>query len=253
MVPLALVVYAAGVVRSYHDPATARRVAATRRRAVKHDSTPAELKARLEAERRGTPFVELRDGDGQQLIVELDAAAGRVTVGRRADNASPCPGTARSRACTPSSSRSAATGCSATTGCRATARTSTAIASPAGAGCATATGCASARPRCASARPRPTGSLSTAAVAIGRTDLPLTETQRKLLVALCRPLQESAYATPATNREIADEVHLSVDAVKAHLRVLFERLGLDDLPQNQKRARLAAVALVDGLVHRHDF
>jgi predicted component of type VI protein secretion system len=101
--------------------------------------------------------------------------------------------------------------------------------------------------------PAAEGSLSTAAVVIGRTDLTLTETQRKLLVALCRPLQESAYATPATNREIADEVHLSVDAVKAHLRVLFERLGLDDLPQNQKRARLAAVALVDGLVRRHDF
>ena len=44
-----------------------------------------------------------------------------------------------------------------------------------------------------------------------------------------------------------------MDAVKAHLRVLFERLGIDGLPQNQKRARLAAVALVDGHVHRHDF
>ena len=61
-----------------------------------------------------------------------------------------------------------------------------------------------------------------------------------MLVALCRPLKDSAYAAPATNKDIADEVHLSVDAVKAHLRVLFERFGLDDLPQNQKRARLAA-------------
>ena len=87
----------------------------------------------------------------------------------------------------------------------------------------------------------------------GSGQLTLTETQRRVLVALCRPLQDSAYATPATNREIADEIHLSVDAVKAHLRVLFERLGIDGLPQNQKRARLAAVALVDGLVRRHDF
>ena len=54
--------------------------------------------------------------------------------------------------------------------------------------------------------------------------------------------------TPATNKDIADEIYLSVDAVKAHLRVLFERFGLDDLPQNQKRARLAAVALVNGVV-----
>ena len=46
---------------------------------------------------------------------------------------------------------------------------------------------------------------------------------------------------------------VSVDAVKAHLRVLFERFGLDDLPQNQKRARLAAVALVNGVVKQHEF
>ena len=68
----------------------------------------------------------------------------------------------------------------------------------------------------------------------------LTEGQRKVLVALCRPLKDSAYASPATNKAIADEVHLSVDAVKAHLRLIFERFGLDELPQNQKRARLAA-------------
>jgi DNA-binding NarL/FixJ family response regulator len=74
-----------------------------------------------------------------------------------------------------------------------------------------------------------------------------------VLVALCRPLKDSAYAQPATNREIAEEVHLSVDAVKAHLRVLFVRLGMEDLPQNQKRARLAAFALVNSLVRQHDF
>jgi DNA-binding NarL/FixJ family response regulator len=74
-----------------------------------------------------------------------------------------------------------------------------------------------------------------------------------VLVALCRPLKDSAYASPATNKEIADEVHLSVDAVKAHLRVVFERLGLEDVPQNQKRARLAALALVNGMVRQHDF
>ena len=48
-------------------------------------------------------------------------------------------------------------------------------------------------------------------------------------------------------------MHLSVDAVKAHLRGLFERFGLEDLPQNQKRGRLAATALVSGLVTPRDF
>ena len=86
---------------------------------------------------------------------------------------------------------------------------------------------------------------STARIKVGGAHVPLSESQRKVLVALCRPLKDSAYAAPATNKEIADEVHLSVDAVKAHLRVLFERFGLDALPQNPKRARLAAVALVE--------
>ncbi|MDA0183243.1 FHA domain-containing protein [Solirubrobacter phytolaccae] len=93
---------------------------------------------------------------------------------------------------------------------------------------------------------------STAAITVERT-VALTETQRRILIALCRPLQASAYATPATNKDIAAEVHLSVDAVKAHLRAIFERFGLDDLPQNQKRARLAAVALVNNVIRKHEF
>ena len=95
-------------------------------------------------------------------------------------------------------------------------------------------------------------SESTAAITVEHT-VSLTETQRRILVALCRPLQDSAYATPATNRDIAAEVHLSVDAVKAHLRAIFERFGLDDLPQNQKRARLAATALVNNVIRKHEF
>ena len=74
-----------------------------------------------------------------------------------------------------------------------------------------------------------------------------------MLVALCRPLQDSPYATPATNREIADESISPSTPSRRTCGVLFERLGIDGLPQNQKRARLAAVALVDGLVRRHDF
>jgi DNA-binding NarL/FixJ family response regulator len=80
----------------------------------------------------------------------------------------------------------------------------------------------------------------------------LTPTQRQILVALCRPVRDSAFATPSTNRDIADEVSLSVDAVKAHLRTLYERFGLEDLPQNQKRARLSAIALLQGIVTQRD-
>jgi FHA domain-containing protein len=94
---------------------------------------------------------------------------------------------------------------------------------------------------------------STLSIPTSRDRIPVTPAQHHVLVGLCRPLKASAYAAPASNREIADELHLSVDAVKAHLRVLFDRFGLDALPQNQKRARLAAIALVDKLVNERDF
>ena len=76
----------------------------------------------------------------------------------------------------------------------------------------------------------------------------LSETQRKVLVSLCRPMAVSAFTTPASNKEIADELHMTVDTVKAHLRVLFERFELTELPQNQKRTSLAAVALLNEIV-----
>lgn len=81
----------------------------------------------------------------------------------------------------------------------------------------------------------------------------LSPTQRTVLVALCRPLHDSEAATPASNRQIADEVFLSVAAVKAHLRVLFDGYGLSGLPQNEKRARLAAEVLASGVLSPREF
>jgi hypothetical protein len=81
----------------------------------------------------------------------------------------------------------------------------------------------------------------------------LTDTQRKILVALCRPFGPGeAYATPASNNQIASEVFLGVDAVKNHLRLLFQRFEIGDLPQNQKRARLVECAFQWGLVSERD-
>ena len=81
----------------------------------------------------------------------------------------------------------------------------------------------------------------------------VTETQRRVLVALCRPFREGGeFATPASNREIADEVFLSVAAVKANLRALFERFDVGDLPQNRKRVRLAELAMRSGVVSLRD-
>lgn len=81
----------------------------------------------------------------------------------------------------------------------------------------------------------------------------LSAAQRRVLVALCRPYRDGGtYARPATNRQVADEVFLSVDAVKGHLRALFARFGLDELPQNEKRLRLVERALESGTVSRHE-
>lgn len=109
-----------------------------------------------------------------------------------------------------------------------------------------------------------TGILFRDPVAAGRPDAtvgapsapatqPLTEAQRRVLVELCRPYGTGdRFATPATNREIGERVFLSVDAVKGHLRVLFDRYGLSDLPQNEKRVRLAEQALRSGAIRIGD-
>jgi DNA-binding NarL/FixJ family response regulator len=81
----------------------------------------------------------------------------------------------------------------------------------------------------------------------------LTDTQHRVLVALCRPYNAgAAFATPASNSQIADEVFLGVDAVKNHLRLLYQRFDITDLPQNQKRARLVERAMQLGVVTMRD-
>jgi pSer/pThr/pTyr-binding forkhead associated (FHA) protein len=77
--------------------------------------------------------------------------------------------------------------------------------------------------------------------------------QHRVLLALCRPFKdESRFATPATNQAIAAELHLSVDAVKTHMRALFEKLEVGDLPQNRKRVALVERALQSGAVSRRE-
>ena len=76
----------------------------------------------------------------------------------------------------------------------------------------------------------------------------LTPAQRAVLSALARPCREDAWALPATNAQIAEQLFLSLDAVKTHLRLLFAKFGIDALPQNAKRVRLVELALQAGLV-----
>ena len=81
----------------------------------------------------------------------------------------------------------------------------------------------------------------------------MSDAQRRVLVALCRPFSEGdPWARPATNKQIAEELFLTVPAVKTHLRALFGRFGIEDLGQNEKRLRLAELAFQAGLVSVED-
>jgi pSer/pThr/pTyr-binding forkhead associated (FHA) protein len=66
----------------------------------------------------------------------------------------------------------------------------------------------------------------------------VTPAQARLLEALARPLRAGAIV-PASNRQIADELTLSVETVKGTLSALYEQFGLAALAQNEKRTALA--------------
>lgn len=81
----------------------------------------------------------------------------------------------------------------------------------------------------------------------------LSTTQLRVLVALCRPYKgASAFANPATNQQIADELFLSPDAVRTHLTVLFVKFGLEQTSPSQKRMRLVERGLYSGLISERD-
>jgi pSer/pThr/pTyr-binding forkhead associated (FHA) protein len=90
-------------------------------------------------------------------------------------------------------------------------------------------------------------STSTAAVTGSRVP-PITTAQRRVLVSLCRPLVADHFAAASSNQQIARELFLGVETVKTHMQALFEAFGIRHLPQNQKRAELAALALNSGAV-----
>ena len=92
------------------------------------------------------------------------------------------------------------------------------------------------------------GDLRTTATTQHLAPPEISDAQRRVLAALCGPLEEGSFAGPRSNQEIADELFLSVETVKSHLRALFAHFGVAGLPQNRKRAELARRALDMGLV-----
>jgi hypothetical protein len=217
-----------------------------------HAASPEELRDRIEAERVGRPFLVLREGDGGQRIVELDPAAGRLSIGRAAQNDVDLQwDTEVSRVhaeleCTAGEWTVSDDGLSRNgtylNGTRISGRQRLRDGDVVRVG---RTMLAYRRPETEDSRP-----TQVAGRHVALSDLPAT--QRQVLIALARPYKHDEFAVPATNQDIANELFLSVDAVKSHLRSLFARFGIEHLPQNQKRSRLVAEALQSGMISVRD-
>lgn len=216
-----------------------------------HAATPAELQERLRAERDGLPFLVVRDAGGRQHVVPLHGD--RLSLGRTESNDIALPWD------TEVSRLHAELECIAgewTVIDDGLSRNGTFVNGTRVAGRARlrdgdvvrvgGTTLAFRRPSAEESREE----TVVAGERLSLTDLP--QTQRQVLLALARPYKHGGVAAPAGNAEIAAELHLSVDAVKAALRALYLRFGLDDLPQGQKRARLVAEALGRGVVAPRD-
>jgi hypothetical protein len=216
-----------------------------------HAASPTELQERLSAERAGGPFLVLRDGDGRQRLRHLQGE--RLSVGRGEGNDVPLPWdseVSRLHAeleCIAGEWTIVDDGLSRNgtyvNGIRISGRARLRDGDTVRIG-RTALGFRS--PDAEETEERTV--IAGAPVALA--DLP--PTQRAVLVALARPYKHGDFATPATNQDIASELHLSVDAVKAHLRSLFQRFGIEHLPQNQKRSRLVAEAFQRGMLTQRD-
>ena len=214
--------------------------------------TPSELKEVIAAERTGFPFLVWRTQDGGQQLLLLNQANWRVTIGR--DPAADVPlswdaEVSRTHALLEQVGRGwtlvddgLSRNGSFVNGHRMVGRRRLADKDNLVFGATSVT-----------YRETSGGITQTASAIDTPAAIPLSPMQRKVLIALVRPVHESASATPSTNRQIAEEVFLTVDAVKAHLRVLFERYGLSELPQNEKRARLVATVLDAGVLLPRDF
>ena len=214
--------------------------------------TPAELKEIIAAERSGYPFLVWRTEDGEQRLLVLDQANWRVTIGRDATADVPLPWDAevsRTHALLEQVGRGwtvvddgLSRNGSFVNGARVIGRRRLTDKDRLVLGATQIT-----------YRETSGGTTQTASAIDAPSAIPLSPMQRKVLIALCRPVHESDSATAATNRQIAEEVFLTVDAVKAHLRVLFDRYGLSELAQNEKRARLVASVLEAGVLVPRDF
>jgi len=211
-----------------------------------HSATPAELKARLEADRRGVPYLLYRGKARTQSLIDLGPSVRRVTIGRQ-------------RACDISLSED-----------RSVSRVHAVLERVGEEWTVVDDGSSRNGSFVNNSRVRGRRRLRDGdIVRLGSTDLAfrapqnreesetsptpapaiaVSRAQRRVLVALCRPFADSPFAVAPSNAEMARELVVSSETVKSHMHVLFQLFALEDVPQHRKRARLAQAALEWGVI-----
>jgi pSer/pThr/pTyr-binding forkhead associated (FHA) protein len=214
-----------------------------------HSRSPAELKALIEAQRTGSAFLEYRDGDDLLQIVALGPERDRLSIGRLA-------------ACEV-----------AVTWDTEVSRAHALLEQVGGAWTVEDRGSSNGTLVNAVRINGPHVLRDADVVRVGRTQLIFhaagdddlrrttpaldrvaprpTDSQRKVLVELCRPALERGGGA-ASNREIAAALFVSVETVKTHMRALFDAFEVGDVPQYHERTELVRRALETGLVSVHD-
>ena len=218
-----------------------------------HGASPAELQERIAADRHGEPYLLLRDGEGAQRIVTLAGGHDRITLGR-------APGCELELGWDAKVSGTHAQlerigGSDWTLVDDGLSRNGSFVNSERLRG----------RRRLADGdvlrfgettivfRAPVTEVVETVAVSHELRPVELSPAQRRVLVALCRPFRDDQdFATPASNQQIADELVVSVEAVKTHLRAMFDKFGVGDLPRSAKRVQLVKRAFQTGSISRRD-
>jgi pSer/pThr/pTyr-binding forkhead associated (FHA) protein len=213
-------------------------------------ASPGDLDARREAEKRGTPFLLLRDDQGAQRIIALDQSAGSMTIGRRLEADIPLswdPEVSRLHAelefkageWTLSDDGYSQNG-TYVNGLRIHGRrrlmdgdlvrigqTSIAFCDP---------------------------GLSGLGVTLAPGELGIapkfSEQQQRILRALCRPLMgDGEGVKPTPDADIAAGTGIPEQVVATELDHLGRAFGLQDMPPSDRRAEIALLALRSGLVN----
>jgi hypothetical protein len=209
--------------------------------------TPRELAQRIDAERRGLPFIVHLDADGRQRLVELGGEDTSLSIGRRPSSDIALPwDTEVSRL----HAVLARVGDEWTIADEGLSRNGSFVNGQRLRG---------RRRLCAGDAiligrtllvfmAGDPGELRTTSITQQLAPPAVSDAQLRVLTALCGPLQAAPFAGPRSNREIADELFLSVETVKSHLRALFDLFDVAALPQNRKRAELVRRAFETGIV-----